>query len=149
MTDAVRAAQEAVEIAKRALSEVEREKRAAVYAVELEWWPKIGEATRALGEANRALRQAENAATADHEWTGRRVYRIEEHFSGGWSRKKIGETRIEGIVETYRHGVTLGRGHRGWCGVGEPIVRLLKKDGTPGLKTENLDRTFGGEWKLA
>lgn len=147
MTDAVRAAQEAVEIAERALSEVEREKSAAVYAVELEWRPKIGEATRALGEAKRALRQAENAATPDHEWTGKKVYRIEECFSRR-SYKKIGETRLEGVVETYRHGVTLGRGHYVYK-IGQPIVRLLKKDGTPGLKTENLDRTFGGEWKLA
>jgi hypothetical protein len=147
MSETIEQARAAIQAARQAMKVAEAGRAAAVSAVRDEWQPAIFAAERAEREAVAALAAAESAAAPDHEWTGKRVFRVEDIMAGGWSRTKVGEKRYEGIVETYRPGVALGRGH--YCYTfGEPIVRLLKKDGTPGAKTEGLKRSFGGDWQL-
>ena len=149
MTDAVQQAEAALTEARKALRETGAARDTAVNAVRDEWRLTVAAAERVEREAAAALAAAKSAAAPDHEWTGKKVFRIEEEFARFSNpRRKIGETRFDGIVETYRPGTSLGRGHHVYT-IGTPIVRLLKKDGTPGAKTENLARTYGGEWKLA
>lgn len=83
-------------------------------------------------------RIAAEDALPPHEWDGRRVFRLE---STRWSGR---EKRIEGVVETVRSTTRFPESAARWRrpNIGSGIVRLLKKDGTAGLKFETM-----GDWK--
>ena len=91
-----------------------------------------------LSAANASLQEALDAQPP-HEWDGRRVFRVETKCAR-WSRVVISMTRHEGVVET-RRGFTQFPGNTARYNLpmmGAGFVRLLKKDGTPGLKFESL-----------
>jgi hypothetical protein len=147
MSETIEQARAAIQAARQAMKVAEAGRAAAVSAVRDEWQPAIFAAERAEREAVAALAAAESAAAPDHEWTGKRVFRVEDIMGRGGRPQKVGEKRYEGVVEVYRPGAALGRGHYCYT-IGTPIVRLLKKDGTPGAKTENLERSFNDQWQL-
>jgi hypothetical protein len=92
-----------------------------------------------------ALTAAQDAGP-EHEWTGQRVTKLVPNWKYG--RLQSTET-LTGIVETVRS-TTEFAGNLPLYGrprIGDPIVRLLKKDGTPGLKFERLHGNYHG-WKL-
>lgn len=136
----VEQAKAALDAARKSLRDAEDARSAEIDAVKAKHAPAIDASNKAVNAAAQALREAENAATPDHEWEGTTVCRTVEKWSGsGWTRRKIGETTERGVVFTYRHGIDLGPG---WTwdrpNPGEPMVRLLKKDGKPGLRTVKL-----------
>lgn len=117
----------------------------AVRAVEAVHNPIIDRLRRALNDAKAATLAAESAVTPDHAWEGRRVFCEKRRYSSWGSAAST--QRLDGVVFTYRPGIDLGTGHK-WSSpsVGDPFVRLLKKDGSPGSKTIALNRE---DWKLA
>lgn len=145
MADAVVAAEKAMIEAGQALNERRADAETELREVRQRHAPLIAAAERTYREAVQAHRAARSEATPDHEWEGRRVFR-EDVQRDNWSRTVIERKRIEGVVFTYRPGVDLGPGHK-WNRpeIGQPYVRLLKKDGTPGAKTERLG---GAKWGL-
>ena len=80
--------------------------------------------------------EQEQSETANHPDEGRRVFRDEDVYATRWSRKPSGTKRITGVVEVWRVGASAQRGFD--PRVGTPVVRLLKADGTPGVKCEYL-----------
>lgn len=136
--EAERAAKEAVKAKEAAIRQEIEDAKARINAAHAD---ELRALRLAENETYRARVAAENAAVQDHEWTGKIVLRRE------YERKRWGDgytgrvTEKRGVVETYRHGTELGRGHRVWE-VGRPIVRLLKKDGTPGTLTEDLENSW-------
>lgn len=141
-------AQAALDAADRALSQAVRCMDEEIAAVKARHEPSIRLAKEAFTSAAQALREAESAATPDHEWEGKTVCRTVEEWSGPrWNRQST-KTTERGVVFTYRHGIDLGPGWT-WStpAIGEPMVRLLKKDGKPGVKTVRL-KNGGGPWTL-
>lgn len=92
-------------------------------------------------------------ALADkHEWDGRKVKRLERKFSRGFSAREISREMIFGVVETVTSKTTWPDNTASWRkpGIGSAIVRLLKKDGSPGVKWEMLERgQYADKWELA
>lgn len=82
----------------------------------------------------------------DHPWTGKRVYRMELE-RGSWARNYH---RIEGVVEMRRSDTVFpsNLGVYSIPAMGEPFVRLLNKDGKPGLKIISRDSGSLRDWKL-
>lgn len=112
-----------------------------------EWRERLSAASDVRREARMARIAAEDAQP-DHEWEGRRVFRMEPQ---GRSYQRLPDKRIEGIVETYRStsDVPMSTPSYRLPAIGEAIVRLLKKDGTPGAKFEKLDRgCWSSKWQL-
>lgn len=148
-----------VEEAKALLAEAETAKQAvdkardqALDEVRRVHDPLVRIATEHVGRARRALAEARSREAQGHEWEGRKVYRVKiVHVGSLWHGHKR-EERVEGIVFTYRHTDDLGPGHTyNRPQIGDPWVRLLKKDGTPSRKTARF-LTSGGAvdgWKLA
>ncbi|KAK0332810.1 hypothetical protein LTR94_023422 [Friedmanniomyces endolithicus] len=125
--------------AERALYDLKTEVREAVRAVEASFEARLRVAREAISQAESAIQLAENEAVKPHEWTGLKVTR-REYETRRWGNGRTGKvTDYFGVVFTYRNGDPLARG-MGYCPAGTAIVRLLKKDGTPGLKMERLDR---------
>jgi hypothetical protein len=135
MTDAIAAAKAAVEAAHAEQTRLDREESRELGEVRERYRePKIAVA-RAYAEARRALAEAQSAAAPDHELEGKTVYRIERESHRFGSR--FTDKLVAGVVFTYRPGVDLGPGHTyNKPMVGDPMVRLLKKDGKPGAKCE-------------
>lgn len=106
-----------------------------------------------LSALNQELRDAEDrdARANRHEWDGKKVYREEKIYGRYGSGVKLIE-RIEGIVETVTRDTEFAENLGSWRrpALGAPIVRLLKKDGTPGKKFERLNNTGFGDtqWLL-
>lgn len=100
----------------------------------------IRAAKSALYDAESALKEAKSAAAA-HPWEGRKVYKDVPIYSG-WSSKQARTERVYGIVEVCRLGTAFAVAVASYSrpSLGRPFVRLLKKDGTPGLK---FDRATG------
>jgi hypothetical protein len=87
--------------------------------------------------AEAAVAAAVSEVTPDHEWEGRRVFCEKKKWTS-WGSPS-GPIRLDGVVFTYRPGVDLGQGHKYTSPrVGDPFVRLLKKDGKPGSKAVTL-----------
>lgn len=115
---------------------LEGEIRSEVEKVKASFYSRSVAAERAVGEAEQQLRVAQNEAVTPHEWEGKTVTRREYEMKR-WASGRTGKyTDFTGVVFTYRNGDQLGRGQ--WGNVGQAHVRLIKKDGTPGLKTERL-----------
>lgn len=139
-------AEAAKRAAKRALIAVEIERseaaNAAMDAVYAEFGDRIKPLATALNDARSAVVDIKNA-TPDHEWEGRKVFRME---SVGRSYQRLTPIRVEGIVETVRVGAQFAKNLSRYStpNIGDVIVRLLKKDGSPGLKFSGRVR----DWKL-
>lgn len=151
-------ARKAEEDARRAFAEVEREENEAKWAAEQRVREAFAErrtaAREAVNAAYRARVAAENAEVQPHEWEGKTVVAdvIDLDRWSSVSRKK-GEVR--GVVFTARHGDDFGPGFTyGKPMPGTPMVRLLKKNGEPGLKCERMQDRMkkqqpGAQWRLA
>ena len=146
----VEQSREAERIARAKVDGVVRQCReeceAAERKVKERWASLMDEARDNLRQAVVARVAAEDA-TADHPWTGKKVFRMEAQ---GRSYQRLPDKRIDGIVETYRSTTKLPENSARWRlpSIGQPIVRLLRKDGSPGLKVEVFSRAYR-EWKLA
>ncbi len=129
-------------------TETERLAREAAYAVRSARRDEATRLSRIRQEAFVAMRDAENAAVTPHEWNGKRVV-FREEIRNRWSSMPTGKFRdpIYGVVETYKHGAALPE-NVSWrlsrMQPGTPFIRLLKKDGTVGLKVAE----FESKWKL-
>lgn len=110
---------------------------------------RLSIARKAIFDAKAAVRTAQNAALPDHEWEGRRVTLTRPIYSGtrAWNRVQTGTETLHGGVYTFRHGIDAGPGLNGWHqpSLGEPLVRLAKKDGSLGVKSMVLSRD---KWEL-
>lgn len=108
------------------------------------------EGARARSRAASIARIAAEDALPAHEWEGRKVSRtgkIYRRFGGGI----VGEKRFEGIVETVRSTSVFAANVRyNIPPAGSVIVRMLKKDGSPGLSFEGFSDWNGApRWTLA
>lgn len=104
----------------------------------------------AAHRAAEIARVAAQDALPAHEWEGRKVFYVQKRIER-WTRREIGEDRYEGIVETVRSTTTFPANKAyGLPAIGGVIVRMLKKDGSPGQKFENFT-DWGGKnkWSLA
>jgi len=152
MTDAVQAAREAKVAADLALKEAKDARERAFDVIRDEHRPLIAAAERAASQAATALKAAISQACPDHELEGKTVYRIARKIGRYGSTPK--DTLLAGVVFTYRPGIDLGPG---WSfsrpHIGEPMVRLLLKNGKPGSKCQRLnkftlDRETTPNWSL-
>lgn len=121
-------------------------------AVQNAFADRIREAEMAVSAARVALAAAESAATPDHPWEGKRVIRWEIEM-WRFSSKERSRTLVKGIVRTKRPGFyPAGPYEVTHASTGTPLVLLLKKDGTTGLKAEALGRFSGAsaeqQWHL-
>ncbi len=141
-------AQAEVKRCNKALSELRITMEEELAEVRRRFFDPIRDAQNALATATSAREVAQSEAAPDHEWTGKRVFKMEDTVlksSFGW--QKIGEKRVEGVVEMMRPGVTWPQKYR-IPDVGEPFVRLLKKDGKPGVKCEHFMSWRDVRWQL-
>jgi len=120
--------------------------RAATDAIQAKHAGALRDANLVYSQAKRALTAAKDA-TPDHPWTGKRVFR-EETIRHRWSTTVARVDRFEGIVETFRSTTSTPANMSAWGRpeIGTPIVRLLKKDGSPGVKFEIMREHKA--WKL-
>lgn len=152
MSDAIKAAEVAVSEANAALTKITNtlyaDKRAAEAEVVARHADALSAARKVLADAERALRDAKDTLP-DHPWTGKRVFKMEHH---GPSYRRLPQRRVEGIVETVRSTTAFAVNVGTWRrpAVGTPLVRLLKKDGSPALGFDGLSNRWDGEsiWKL-
>jgi len=131
--------------------EYESETLRLVYEVKAKRSDGLSEISRRLSALKREQQEARDAAVVPHEWEGRKVTRDEVKYSRSWRGGEKSRTPVFGIVETATSQTQSPANCRySVPRVGLPIVRLLKKDGTPGLKFETLARYEHQEqWKLA
>ena len=125
----------------RALDEVVREERRAVID---KYSDACHEILRKQGAAKQALQDAEAAAVVPHKYEGEKVFQQRSHRS--WETPK---EPVFGIIQTYTPGVLLPDNTANYAKprIGSVIVRLLKKNGKPGLKIDRGFNSWGG-WKL-
>lgn len=99
--------------------------------------PLIEAARESAAVAAQQLAASESSAAPNHEWEGRAV----TGPKGTWGI--AAREMVSGVVFTYRPGVDLGRGHSySRPDVGEPLVRLFRKGGSPGATTVRLNEGF-------
>jgi hypothetical protein len=117
----------------------------ATAAIHERYREEANELARRSVEASQHLRRVADECP-DHPWTGKKVFQVVPRLSR-YARRLEGEDRVEGTVETWRSDTPRPGNLSRWYtpNVGQPIVRLHKKDGTPGLKFERLH----DGWKLA
>ena len=89
-------------------------------------------------------------AEASHPWEGKKVFRDVSVWRGLWPSKAISK-REEGVVEIVRRSSQFPANMRySQPRIGQAVVRLLKKDGSPSLRCFE---SWGGQihpnWKLA
>ena len=148
--DDIKAAREAEDAARKAVvsfrSEIEAEIHEAALAIRNRRQPALYALNDALRERTRERIAAEDVSP-DHPWTGKRVFTMRRPRGMGWRTHYGDPVRIEGIVETYRSTTAMPSNTTSYRlpRIGEGFVRLLKADGSSGLKFERLD----GNWKLA
>lgn len=136
--------------AQQRFDEIEARRRVALRKAEAEinaaLEPERQAARDEINAAQRALAVAMDR-TPDHPWTGKRVYRTEPQ---GRSWERLPDKQIEGVVETRRSNTQfpLNAADYRLPSIGSGFVRLLNKDGKPGLKFEELQRSWN-QWKLA
>lgn len=145
--DEAKAALRVVEQELSALDKVIRQEKEAAASAITERYADRRSALLARLSAARADHVKAQDATPDHEWTGRRVYKM---VSQGrhWERRP--QKRVEGIVETMRSTTALPSNTASYRRpyIGAAIVRLLKKDGTPGAAFDMLSNGSYQPWKL-
>ena len=105
---------------------------------------RMNESLREVSDAKCALQQHIDA-TASHEWEGKRVVRVEQLY-GNHSRIPYKTVVEYGFVEVRRSGTVFPDNAKyRMPAMGEPFVRLEKKDGMIGMRFER----FNSAWKLA
>ena len=106
---------------------------AAQREINARWQPALDEAARQVNLAERHLREAVSA-TATHPWEGKRVVGHKWVTSGFSGRHET----AYGIVEVRRVDTLFADNLASYKrpAIGEAFVRLLKKDGTPGMKID-------------
>jgi hypothetical protein len=102
------------------------------------------EILRKQGAAKQALQDAETAAVVPHKYEGEKVFQQLPHRS--WEHPK---DPIFGVIQTYTPDMPLPDNMAGYMKprIGETVVRLLKKNGEPGLKINRLSAARRG-WTL-
>lgn len=145
-------AKAALDAARKLLQAHELEVRLEKVRVTAEVVARFSNQTADLTESVRAAEErlrAAKDALPDHPWTGKRVYREEKQYAR-FSSRVTGVERIEGVVEMRRTGTVLPGGQLwGLPQLGEAFVRLAKKDGSLGLKVEDLERRHRhDQWRL-
>lgn len=137
--------------AENAVCSIEHDLKAAIRAAEAriraEYSERLREAKDRLDAAQFALREHVDAAIS-HPWEGRRVFSMKPEFRRG---RKIGEKRLDGIVEVRRQGTPMpgNRGSYSLPRLGDAFVRKVAKDGKPGIAIH--PRRYGGSlqgWQL-
>lgn len=125
----------------------EKAKKAALAGVEIAHAPIVKAAENVLRDAERVLAETTDAATPDHEWEGRRVFRMVPGGGRAWNPRP--DVREEGIVETVRQGSRFANNLSTYSTprVGDVIVRSLKKDGSRALKFDRLGSSYR-PWSL-
>lgn len=129
--------------------ERDRKAREAADVVREEYRERISAARIRRAEAQKALRDHIDA-TSSHPWDGKRVFKIKEVYANCYSTRKIGEKRIEGIVEVVRQ-TSQFPANMNWArpSLGHVIVRKVKKDGTPSLQMHRTHGNIMEQWQLA
>lgn len=128
-------------------SQINKEARAAADAVRASYREQLSALHRTTGDAERALRDHINA-TASHEWEGKKVFRMADK-SSRWASKPC-MVPVYGVVEVRRSDTAFPAGQRhGLPELGQAFVRLLKADGTPGLKLDSWHWRVTDGWQLA
>ena len=117
---------------------------ADIEAMSQKWAPDVTRTTAAVNLAKIDLAKAKEAACA-HPWIGKTVVMALKKKVGGPSYRPVFETfEARGVVEVIGpSNQWSGRGYDG-PGPGGLAVRLLKKDGKPGLKHDR----FADWWSL-
>lgn len=143
MTDNIEALRNELEHARKNWelfdSRVEAEARAAADAVRAKYKDEREQLAAARDAAATALTEAREQIT--HPWRGKRVFQIKRIYP--YFGRKFTEVRVEGIVEIFTRQTVLPKNQGNWMfSFGDPIVRLLKKDGTPGKNIERLHRSW-------
>lgn len=150
-----KAALDAAKAAEAALNqERDAEIRAAKEAIEAKYRERLAAAVEVKQQAFKALRAAEadRARANAHEWEGKTV----ERAIYVWDRMYRNCTQRgteRGVVFTYTGFEEYPETMSKWGApkVGETWVRLLKKNGKPGIRVVKLkeSRLECGPWKLA
>lgn len=134
----------------RLQAEIAEAKREAAKRIQDEYAEQTAAAQAEFRAAHDALRAVEDQ-TPKHPWEGRKVYRLEDTARSRLSRTKVPQyKRIDGVVETVTS-ATVFPGNTAYYNKprrGSIIVRLLKGDGTPGVKFERFHHNHA-KWELA
>jgi hypothetical protein len=156
-TDAEKAVQAALDVrrdASKALYAVKKEREKAIddatVTITAVYADRVAAANKDMSMASAALKAAENAAVTTHEWEGKRVVRDVRNTSHWGRTVSVDKDAVKGVVFTYRHGDDTGTLSR-WRlpEPGQVMVRLTKKDGTPGKKIESFKEANPLEaWRL-
>lgn len=135
------------DIVKRFEAEVE----AAKATIRLRYEPEVSAIDKAIAEAERHLTEVKEQSPR-HEWDGRKVERKEKIYQRFSSRDDRVET-VYGIVETRTRETKFADNAPSYRlpEMGEAFVRLLKKDGKPGMKFEPMTHGFDRNvrWSLS
>jgi hypothetical protein len=113
-------------------------------AIRAKYKPELILARERYGAAHTAAITARDK-TPDHPWTGKRVFRIKQKWNSSTWRHEP-PVREDGIVEMRRSTTRFPGNIRSLPLMGTPFVRLLKKDGTPALRFEEMHSRSG--WQL-
>ena len=140
----VEKAKEAYEQASRAFRDIERAQTEAESVARQEVRRRFAErleAARKLLIARKIVLDDAKIAAASHPWEGKKVWR-KDHV--GWLGRTV--VTIYGVVQIRVRETKFPANTTDYRmpNLGEPFVRLLTKDGKPGLKFETMR-----EWKLA
>lgn len=134
---------DAVRREKEVENNIKKEAREAAREVEERRASELSAVRQARTAVQRDLLAAKDRLP-DHEWTGKRVYKMMSR--GGFRREPV---RVDGIVETVRSTTVWPDNISRYrmIAIGKPLVRLLKADGKPGVKFEEMNGEHHG-WKL-
>lgn len=146
MVDEVSKAKEVLIAAKAGLDRLLMEQTREIDAVRERYREALSDAKSEAVKAEWALKKAESAAAPEHEWEGKRVKRISVRRS--FHRSTPGEPEY-GIVRTCRIDTEFPE-NMTWRKprVGDAFVRLLKKDGSEGVRIASLPGYGIGTWEL-
>lgn len=105
-------------------------------AVDAKYSDARREIQRKFGDAKQALQDAKVAAVRPHKYEGEKVFLERSHHS--WEQPK---NPIFGIVQTYTPDVPLPNNTSSFNRprIGNVFIRLIKKNGEPGLKFKRLN----------
>lgn len=144
--EAKAAVEVAEQVVRRLRALIDDKVRAARAEIEAAHREATDAASAAAMSARATLQQVKDA-TPDHPWTGKRVFKMVRQ---GRSYENRPAARIDGVVETVRSQTPFpaNTGLYSRPPVGAPLVRLLTKDGSPGVRFDSMRGDYHG-WKLA
>jgi hypothetical protein len=156
MADKLKELEDAEAWASTAFDDAERRRDEEIYAAKRRITeahaPKVKALEKAMWAARQAVRDFKSA-TASHPWEGQKVVYEWEVMRNRWDASKGTYTKRKfGFLEVRRIGTEFPANMAGWRipGMGQPFVRQLKKDGTPGLQIFiSGPEAHVNNWKLA